>query len=333
MCLGAASRAVTVRIDYDAPADCGGPLSFRRALQRRFPGARVVVSSERGISLRVRLSETGSGVRGQLWVEQMGGGARADLREVRGAACTEVVEALALTAVLAIEELSETSGVGPAESPSSEGLASTGDSRPPSGAPSLSPTHDPSSSPTAAHREQHWYSRGLGDSMIAATGFVGQTVAPTVSVGLGAELRTSVLVTRSWAPTVGVGLLHAPSGVLQPAADASVGWTALTLHVCPARVQTFANAALSACALASGGWVSVAATSTSTPVWVRRSWWGAGMLLRLEVPLHESISLELASALQAPAIRRRFVTRYPSERIAETPSLTWLAASGVAYSF
>ncbi len=351
----------TVEIDYQAPRGCGGAQEFWRALRRRMPSTRWVARGPADISLVVHLTRVGREVRGHLRLQTGQDQDETDLREVAGTECLEVVDALALTAALAIEQLGDKSSAGSPRDANESGPVSASSEGAAEGDEGLAPrsseeTLESSSRESSEPRGKPAAERERGDEesdeeedatgrlstedsvppsdqAIGAQAFVTQVVAPTVSLGVGLDARSSFPLTTEWQPSFGVSLLHVPSELLQPAGDAAVGWTAVDAQACPTDWRFSARVLIVPCATGSIGWVSVTGTTSMEPTTVRRFWVAVGALARAEFHVASETSLDLSTELQVPVLAREFETTRPRQTVAATPSVTWRTAMGVAYHF
>src|SRR4029079_4093376 len=92
--------AVAIRVECDAPAGCSSVDAFYAGLLARMKSARRASSGEDAVHLGVRLTRSGTKVRGELRI--LDGPGDGDTRRVEGESCEAVVEVLSLTAALAL---------------------------------------------------------------------------------------------------------------------------------------------------------------------------------------------------------------------------------------
>jgi hypothetical protein len=107
-----AQRPIPIRVEFEAPAGCSGSSQFYQGIRARTKRVALAGRGEAGLTLRVRLRQSASHVHGELQVIDEEGAT--DTREVDGATCAEVVEALSLTAALAVDP---TAALSPAPAP------------------------------------------------------------------------------------------------------------------------------------------------------------------------------------------------------------------------
>src|SRR5215212_6389912 len=81
-----------VRIEFDAPSDCAEVSSFYDRVRARTDRVRLAEAGVEALTLRVRVVRKGSKVHGQL--RMTGEEGASTTREVDGASCVEVVDAL-----------------------------------------------------------------------------------------------------------------------------------------------------------------------------------------------------------------------------------------------
>ena len=92
---------IDIRVELDAPSDCSEVLGFYDRVRARTDRVRLAEASAQALTLRVRVVRRGGKVHGQLRMTDENGAS--STREVDGASCAEVVDALSLTATLALD--------------------------------------------------------------------------------------------------------------------------------------------------------------------------------------------------------------------------------------
>ena len=93
--------AKPVQVEFDAPAGCSSADAFFSSLTSRTDEVRQSEGNEPHTTIQVRLTRARGRVLGELRVVDDRGGT--DTRKVQGASCDDVVEALSLTAALAVD--------------------------------------------------------------------------------------------------------------------------------------------------------------------------------------------------------------------------------------
>ncbi len=96
-----AQVAKPVQVEFNAPAGCSSAEAFFGSLRSRTDQVRQADPGEPHTTLQVRLLRTRGHILGELRVVDDRGGA--DTRKVQGASCDDVVQALSLTAALAVD--------------------------------------------------------------------------------------------------------------------------------------------------------------------------------------------------------------------------------------
>jgi len=98
---GSAAEQIPIRIVFDKRAVCSNSDEVYLAIQSRSDRVRRANEGERAFGIRVRLKRVGANVRGELSVIHEQG--ETNPRAVEGASCEVVVDALSLTAALALD--------------------------------------------------------------------------------------------------------------------------------------------------------------------------------------------------------------------------------------
>lgn len=305
----AAPAPIPIRIDFDAPAGCATAEAFYDALRARTDRVRLATKGERSWNVQVRLSRSGARVHGELRVIHEHGAT--DTRTVDGSSCDTVVQALSLTASLAVDEVAEE-------------IAPPSPATPPPAAPA---PKEPS--PPAATREAPPFRLELGAHVLLT-----QVVSPYVSVGGAIAARMTQQRTDSaFSPSVGVALIHARNDLLQSPDNAAIQWTAAALTACPLRWQIADFVGVQPCATAVAGWLAATGRGVTYPESVVRSWWSAGGLVRAAASLGGGTAFELEAGLSAPFVHRRFILLSPEVNVGGTPVISPLVALGIAHLF
>ena len=300
----APATPIAVHVELAAPPDCSSADAFYEGVSSRTERVRRAAPYETGTRLFVRLTRVGARVYGELHLTGEHG--ESDRRSVTGETCSEVVEALSLTAALALDPAARlTPRPEPQPSP------------PPAPAPPCPepPLPEPSGS----------FDLDLEARLVAV-----QLLTSGMSAGAGAGVR--LRPAGGGGPFVGLGLLHARNDVWSDPDRAAVELTAATLSVCAGSFDLGARLSVSPCALGIGGFLDASGRGVSTPDSAVRSWWSAGPLLSLEASLG-AVGLEVSGALGIPLMKRRFVSGTPSEPAGETPDVSPLLALGLRYAW
>lgn len=312
--LGWASAAavpapVPIRIDFEAPADCSTADVFYDGIRARTDRVRRAAEGEGSLSVRVRLTRLAPDkVHGELRVSQDGG--ETDTRTVDGASCDVVVQALSLTAALALEQVIEETSPPPPAAP-----------------PPAVPTPQPPPPPVVPHTAPPFRFE-LGARVVVA-----HVVVPYVSLGGALVARLTQRSDALLSPSFGIALLHARNDLFQSPEHASIGWTAAALDACPLRWKIAGFLDAQPCVLGMGGLLAATGQGVSRPQSVVRSWWSAGVSVRASALLGAGVSIELEAGLSTPLARRRFTIGSPPNTVGETATISPLASLGLVHTF
>jgi hypothetical protein len=173
-------KAVAIRVE-GAQAECPSSMEFFRRLQQRAPGVRLTRSGEPGWVFAVRFARADGGVfNGQLRVHDLAGGVL--VREVGGARCAEVADALALVGAIALR---------PEILDNGEGARATAPERPPV------PASAPLPLAPVATEASAWglFVRGFGSTRT--------DVFPVPLYGIGMGVEVAREGTTVWRPSFG----------------------------------------------------------------------------------------------------------------------------------
>jgi hypothetical protein len=310
--LAAPSVATPIHIDFEAPADCPSREAFYEAVHSRLDRIRLAGEGEASLVIRVRLTRVGTKINGELRIAGDEGGETR--RHVDGERCAQVMDALALTTVIALDRV-----VNSPEAPATE--------PPPAPPPPAPPTPDRASraavpSPAAARPALH--------VQLGARALVAAVVSPYVNVGGEVFVR---LARDGDGPTLDLALAHARNDLFAPASGVAVLWTAIELSACAPGWSIASDFRVRPCALGSGGWLDTTDESLDHPSPVLRSWWSLGGLVRASASLGRGFAVELEGGINVPLVRRRYVANNPDRFLGETPILSVFGAFGVAYRF
>ncbi|XYH94093.1 hypothetical protein ACMHYB_40530 [Sorangium sp. So ce1128] len=305
----AAPAPIPIRIDFDAPPDCSTADALYDGIRARTDRVRLAEQGEDGWEVRVRLTRAGPKVHGELRVIHERG--ETDTRTVDGSSCDIVVQALSLTAALAVDEVvEETAAI-------SAPVAS-----PPVAPPPKPPPPAVAPAPVAPFRLE------LGAEVLLT-----QVVTPHVSLGGALVARMTQRTGSALSPSFGLALIHARNDLLQGADRASVQWTAATLAACPLRWEIAGTFSAAPCVTATGGWLAATGEGIASPESAVRSWWSVGAAVRAAVSLGGSTALEIEAGASAPLVRRSFTIASPAETVGETPVVSPMASVGIMHSF
>jgi hypothetical protein len=258
-----------------------------------------------------------------------------DVRKVQGASCDEVVQALSLTAALALDP-SALLSVPPA-SPGSEAAAIDAATKPP-----VVPTVEKAPAPAAVASVETPSIRATRPvpDIELGLGLVGLAVlSGSFSPGIGVAARKNLGRDPDqndsrhigFRPSLGLSLAYVRNDVLRSPRDAEVALAAVGATVCPLR-GTISIVTVQPCALVLAGWLSASGRQVNHVNTVDRSWLSAGLTVRVAAFLGRGFSLELEGGISAPLVKRRFFDTTPSNVVAETPIISPTVGVGLTYA-
>jgi hypothetical protein len=282
-------------------------------------------------TLQVRLTRTRGRVLGELRVVDDRGGT--DTRKMQGASCDDVVQALSLTAALAVDPnalLSAPASAPVATAPGTEANATSAVANPPA-APKPSETDGAETADTidaTASRvplDVPWFELGAS---AAGTALLTSSASP----GLVVSSRWTLPGSGVWHTTLGLALAHVRNDIVQSPGALQVSLTGLLATACPLRFST-SILTLQPCALAVVGWLSASGREATYSYDINRLWLAAGGVLRLSAFVGDGLTLDLDGGVSAPLFKRRFYTTTKEHIVGETPSISPIISLGLSYGF
>lgn len=330
-----------VEVQFEGPTGCAGADGFFASLRSRTAHVRAAEGEEPRTTLQVRLTRERGRVVGELRTIDDSGAS--DTRKVQGASCQDVVQALSLTAALALDPTAilsvspETSG---AEGVASDRPAGPGTEKPPAPdsprpaapavekpAPALKePPKEPAAAavpvPPSRRPVPSWElgARLLGLSFLSAGFSPGATLDVHKNLGSGRVFR----------PSFGLAFVYARNDLFETPAAAAAALVAVAASGCPVRVSA-GFLTIQPCAAFWGGLLSTAGRHLTQENRVDHLWLSAGLTLRAALWLGRGFSLQLEGGLQAPLFKRRYFATVPSNVRAETPALSPVVGVGLTY--
>jgi hypothetical protein len=322
-------QPISVAVDFDAPEGCSDRAHFESGLRARFARIRLVPAGNAAWSLRVRVSPQGNGVYGELRLSDAKG--EAELRAVEGADCTGVVEALSLTAALAIEQtvaLVESTNAG--EYPGGDatrGGAGNAQSNPNAQTPDSGKSPSDVAAAGKTHESSNESSRVIW--MRTSVGlFASRLVSPQTSFGLNGEVRFVPNWGSAFHPEFGFGLMFVPVDFMQLKGNVAVDYRAVDLLGCPTRLRLGSGTTLLPCATMDIGRLTVSSRELEVSIPSRRLQFFVGLEGRLSIALGDRFELELRSALRLPTTQRKYISLEPVQELGHSPTVSWLMGLG-----
>ena len=323
--------AKPVQVEFEAPAGCSSADAFFGSLSSRTDEVRQSDGNEPHTTIQVRLTRTRGRVLGELRVVDDRGGT--DTRKVQGASCDDVVEALSLTAALAVDPNALLSA--PATAPA---LAATAV---PGADPNIIP---PVPNPPAAKKPKEPDGTMAADRETARASLY----VPWLELGAGAVgtalLTTSaspgIAVSSRWTQagsgvlrtTLGLAFTYVRNGLLGSPGAVQVSFTGLAATACPLHLSA-SLFTVQPCALMMAGRFGASGREASHTYDVDHLWLGAGGVLHVSAFLGDGLSLNLDGGISAPFVKRRFYSTTPGNVVGETPSISPIIALGLSYGF
>lgn len=305
-----AAPPLDVRIEFDAPSDCAEVSSFYDRVRARTDRVRLAEAGVQALTLRVRVVRRGAKVHGQLrMTDELGA---STTREVDGGSCPEVVDALSLTATLALDPTASPEAPPPTVPPPVEVVTLVA---------------TPSRPPEPPPREvQVGLEAGL-------QGGVAEVISPYLSLGgaLSARLTFGARDRVNW--SLGLTLTHLGNDIVVSNQVLAARLTSLAINACPARFNAGGAFSLEPCALFAGGLLSATGRGVSNPDSAVRSWWSAGALVRAALPIGGGVALELEAGGAVPLLKRRFILIAPERLLGESPGVSAFISAGASYRF
>ena len=309
----APSGQTPIRVSLEAPADCATAESFYEGVRDRTERVRTAVDDETTVEVSVRLVRSGSKVQGELRMHGEHG--HTDTRRVEGATCEEVVEALSLTAALALD-------------PTARLVArERSEPTPSKPAPPPEPAPAPEPPPPVVSPRPRFTEFSLGVQAL-----VTQIVTPDMSFG-GAIAGRLTFDPDGGGESISVSILHLRNDLLRTPNDALYKLTGFALTGCPVRLRLSSATTLEPCATTLAGWLTAEALHVEHQTTTVRTYWSAGGILVIRVAAGAGAALEVFGGATAPLTMRHFSVGIPPTPIGETPVISPLAGFGFSWAF
>jgi len=318
------ARPKPIEIQLEGPDGCPGADAFFGFVRSRTARVRRADANEPHTILQVRLGRVHGSVVGELRLVDDRGGT--DTRKMQGVSCDDVVQALSLTAALALDPTalltvpSATTGASP-EAPGASPNPDEAKRPRQEPEPELATTVAAPSGP-ALHPIPS-YEFAAGPVALAV-------LAGSMSPGIAVAARKTFGKDGAVTPTLGLALGYVRNDVLQSPQDAQVALALAGASLCPVRLVA-SILTVQPCALLLGGWLAASGHQLTVVSTVDRLWLSAGGTLRAAALLGHGWSLELEGGISAPLLKRRFYVTTPDTIVGETPGISPIVGIGLAY--
>jgi hypothetical protein len=315
-----------VEVDFEGPEGCPGANAFFRSLRSRTHHVRRAEADEARTIVQVRLSHERGQVMGELrMIDDRGG---TDTRKVQGASCNDVVQALSLTAALALDPTAVLSV--PRAAPSAEAAATSAPAKPADVLPAVNqpvPVPVASAEPPPASTPRPVPSFEVGAGPVGLSVLSG-SFSPGISVGA----RKTLGGDGAFQPTLGLALAYVRNDVLQSPQEAQVALAGIGATACPVR-WTASILTVQPCALVLAGWLRATGRQMTHVSTADRFWSSVGLTIRMAAFLGRGFSLDLEGGINLPLVKRRFYATMPDNVVAETPRLSPVVGIGLTHGW
>jgi hypothetical protein len=282
----AGAAVPTASVQYLAPPECPGAASFLALLEDRRAGAWKVSTRDSQPDLVVEIRDGAAGKIGRVHRPRR---AAEGVREIAAADCGDLVQALALSTVLSLDERERSAPVATAAT---------------------------TAAPPAGSAPAVWIA-GAG---LQSVSLVSSQPLPQVSLFLERGRRAWPTGPALGRPDVRLALTHARNDVLSGGrADFTLSSAELT--ICPTSIGFTMRAGLRLCAAGTLGRLSGEGVSVTTPQTNRFLWAAAGAAARFRWAPGRRIVLEAQAGVVAPFERTTFVFEMPRVEVAKVPAL------------
>lgn len=327
----AGTEPLTLR--YEAPAMCPDSAAFFEQVRARTTRVRAPKDGESARTLVVRIAPVGRGFVGHLHFEDAG--TTTSPRVFEMSSCAEVIEALGLSAALAVDPSASTA---PADSlpaslpPPSPPPPSSPPPPPPPPAPPPSTSVGPPivAAPTPAERPT---SRPLdarfGAGIAVEAASLG-TFIPSGRVFLEATMREHAPV---FAPSLRVFVTRSLDVDQSPhIGTASMRWTTGGIDACPIRVPFASTLAFRPCLEAAAGTIAAQVSGVDAAKNRSRAWVTVDIHGRLSWELARFVALDAEAGAVAPLVRETFFF-LPSTDVYQADTIGVFGRAGATVRF
>ena len=312
-----------IEVQFDAPERCSSAEAFYANLRTRTDRVRQANADEPHATLRVRLSRVHGHWVGELRVIDDRGGT--DTRRVQGSTCEDVVQALSLTAALALDPTPQ--GSTPEITAITDEAASSAQAKP-----EIAPASpEPPARVVASQEVPTSPQRPMPTTEVSAGPIALVVLSGDFTPGVAVAVRRVLSPRGALRPAVGLSAAYARNDVLGSPHDAEVALAVGGATLCPLR-WTAGALTVEPCALGLVGWLRAAGREVTHVSNVDRSWISAGLTLRMAAFLGHGLYLGLEGGVTAPLLKRRFYATSPSNVVAETPTFSPIVGLALTYA-
>ena len=306
-----------IRIDYRAPTGCPDEAAFSADVRARTTRWRIETGDAPARRFVVELAPRAARVHGRLLVTAVNG--ETAVREVDGATCDEVAEALALMTALAIDPHAS---LAPIPRPAPPSPPPPAPPAPPLATMNAAVAEKPLQPPSSRWR------LAAGAHAGAAGG-----VAPVLAAGMDAFVDATLARASVWSPSARLLLAYNEALPVSTTAGTAKFWRLVGgLALCPLRLEVIASTlALVPCAALDVGAVDATGTDTPNGRHERRTWLDTGITGRLEWAVGARVSLEVEGGALFPLFR--YHSTFPTLAVYDTPLVAGFAGAGAAVRF
>lgn len=299
-----------VRLELQGPEGCASLRELLGAIQRRNGRVRLAAGAERATTLVVTVKPGDAGLRGELQVRADDGSTSS--RRVQGATCQAAIEALSLTAALALESVAYS------EPPPTPAAAPRASAPAPAAAATMAQHRPSPPSPLRA--------------FAGAQASLAQMLAPHVNAGGGLLGRARLERGQLLSPSLTLAVSHSRNELFESSRHAAVHLTGVSLTACPVALRLASPLRVEPCLTGTGAELSAAGRELPSAEAVSRSWWGVGALARASLALVAQLSLDVEGGALLPLVDRRFIVVPSGTSLGTTPALAPFASVGLAYA-
>jgi hypothetical protein len=338
----AADTTEPVRVEYSGRPDCPDKSTFMAQVRSRSARIRDAEPGESARAFQVTLSQTAGRFHGELLVVDANTEASAErVRAIDGDSCEEVVDALALFTVLAVDPTAildaDTRAVDRPPGQGSAGASEPSAPTPASPEPPLARTNPavertpPKGQPPRDDARYTEYRAVAGiHGGVMAVGATALLSAVSGFTEFGVDDDDSPGI--AFAPLARISLLLTTETAIQaPGGSARLRWTKLSLDLCPLVARANRSLAFRPCFTASEGLLH-ATGSIDEPKSVTTQFRTLGALARGEWAVLDRVLLELALGVEFPLRRDSFYFE-PNTPVYEVPAVVGVVTLGGGFRF